>query len=51
MREKLIKKLFEEFERDKYTIKKNLLMVMNEIMLSTENDYEKITLTIKMEKK
>ena len=51
MREKLINKLFNEFEHDKEIIKKNLLMAMNTILLETTNDYEKIKLQIKIERK
>ena len=50
MREYLIDKLLEEFEKDKDTIKKNLMMAMDNIILETSNGYEKITLNIKIEK-
>ena len=50
MREYLVDKLLEEFEKDKDAIKKNLIKSMNNIILETSNGYEKITLNIKIEK-
>lgn len=50
MREYLVDKLLEEFDKDKDTIKKNLLEVMNYIILETKDKYGKITLTIKYER-
>lgn len=50
MKEKLINQLFAEFEYDKDIIKENLLKVMDTILLSTSDDYGKLTLTIKYEK-
>lgn len=50
LREELINKLFDEFEKDKETIKKNLLVAMDSITLNASNKYEKVTLSIKMER-
>lgn len=49
-RQELIDKLFDEFDKDKEIIKRNLLEVMNIIHLETKNKYEKLTLTIKYER-
>lgn len=43
--------MFEEFEKDKVTIKKNLLQAMDTIILATKDDYGTLTMTIKYEKK
>lgn len=51
MKKELIDKLFDEFDKDKETIKENLLKVMDVILLSTSDDYGKFTLTIKYERK
>ena len=51
MRKKLIEIIFNEFEHDKEIIKKNLLFVMDTILLEASNDNEKITLQIKIERK
>ena len=51
MKEELINKLFEEFEKDKDIIKLNLLKVMDTIMLETENEFGKLSLIIKYERK
>lgn len=51
MREDLINKLLEEFEKDKVVIKYNLLKTMDTIILETSNDYENARLTIKITRK
>ena len=51
MKKELIKKMFEEFEKDKVTIEKNLLQVMDTIILSTKDNYGTLTMTIKYERK
>ena len=51
MKKELIKTLFQEFEKDKETIEKNLMQVMEQIMLETSDNYGKLTLTIKYERK
>ena len=51
MRKELVDKIFNEFDKDKKTIKRNLTEVMNEIYLTAENEYEKIKLEIKVERK
>lgn len=50
MRKKLIQKLLKVFDKDKEVIQKNLLIAMNEIILEASNEYEKATLTIKIER-
>ena len=49
-RQELIDKLFDEFDKDKDIIKRNLLEVMDIIHLETKNKYGKLTLTIKYER-
>jgi len=49
MKEKLIDKLFEEFEKDKETIKNNLLETMNVIILQANNEFSNIKLMISYE--
>ena len=51
MRKELIEIIFNEFEHDKEIIKKNLLFVMDTILLEATNDNEKIILQIKIERK
>lgn len=51
MKKELIKTLFQEFEKDKETIEKNLMQVMEQIMLEASDNYGKLTLTIKYERK
>ena len=51
MRKELIEIIFNEFEHDKEIIKKNLLFVMDNILLEATNDNEKIILQIKIERK
>jgi hypothetical protein len=50
MKSNLIDKLFREFDKDKQVIKKNLLYVMDEVMLETFDDYGKATIIIKYER-
>jgi len=49
MKEKLIDKLFEEFEKNKETIKNNLLETMNVIILQANNEISNIKLMISYE--
>lgn len=49
MKEQLINKLFEEFEKDKETIKKNLLETMNIIILQANNELGSLKLMISYE--
>ena len=51
MRKELIEIIFNEFEHDKEIIKKNLLFVMDNILLEATNDNEKIILQIKIDRK
>lgn len=51
MKTELIDKLFDEFEKDKEVIKKNLLLAMDVIHLETEDEYNKIELNIKISRK
>ena len=51
MKEELINKLFKELEKDKDTIKENLLKVLDVIVLESADEYGKLTLTIKYEGK
>ena len=51
MKDRLIKVLFEEFEKDKDIIKENLMKVMEIITLETKDDYGTLTMTIKYERK
>ena len=46
MRKDLIEVLFKEFLKDKETIKKNLLQVMDTIVLETKDKYGSLTMTI-----
>ena len=50
MKKELIDKLFNEFDKDKYIIKRNLLEVMDIIHLETKDKYGTLTLTIKYER-
>ena len=50
MKEKLLNKLFEEFDKDKQVIKQNLLQVMDVIMLETNDEFGKVTMIIKYER-
>lgn len=46
MKKDLIDILFKEFLKDKETIKKNLLQVMDTIVLETKDEYGSLTMTI-----
>lgn len=50
MKEQLINKLFEEFEKDKETIKNNLLETMNIIILQANNELGNLKLMITYER-
>lgn len=50
MKYNLIDKLFREFDKDKLVIKKNLLQVMDEIVLEAKDEYGKVCLIIKYER-
>lgn len=50
MKQELIEKIFDEFEKDKELIKRNLLEAMDVIMLETKDKYGKITITVKYER-
>ena len=49
MKKELIEKLLSEFDKDREVIVRNLLEVMDVIMLETKDKYGKITMTIKYE--
>ena len=49
-RQELIDRLFDEFDKDKDIIKRNLLEVMDIIHLETKDKYGTLTLTIKYER-
>ena len=51
MKEKLIDTLFEEFEKDKEIIKKNIMWCMDSVWLQTSNDYGNLSLIVKYERK
>lgn len=48
MKADLIDKLFNEFEKDKERIKQNLLQFIDVIHLTTEDEYNKIELTVRI---
>ncbi|MBR5227537.1 MAG: hypothetical protein IKV94_02760 [Clostridia bacterium] len=50
MKSNLIDTLFKVFEKDKLVIKKNLMQVMDEIVLQTQDEYGKVCLIIKYER-
>lgn len=50
MRKELIEKLFIEFEKDKNTIKRNLLEAMDVVVLQTNDNYGTVKLTITYER-
>lgn len=50
MKRNLIDTLFRLFERDKDTIKNNLLKVMDEVILQSSDKYGKVTMVIKYER-
>ena len=51
MKYNLVEELFRVFEKDKIVIKKNLLKIMNTIVLETKDKYGTLTMTIHYEKK
>ena len=51
MKEKLINTLFNHFDKEKNIIKRNLMEFMDYIWLECSDDYHKITLNIKIERK
>lgn len=51
MKEKLIDTLFDYFDKEKSIIKRNLIEFMDYIWLDCSDDYHKITLNIKIERK
>lgn len=51
MKKELIERLLNEFDNDREVIVKNLLEVMDMIVLATTDDYGKIIMTIKYEKR
>ena len=51
MKKELLGKLLNEFDKDREVIIRNLLEVMDMIVLATNDDYGKIILTIKYERK
>jgi hypothetical protein len=51
MKKELIKRLFDEFDKDKELIARNLMEVLETIILETKDDYGTLTMTIKYERK
>lgn len=51
MKKKLIEKLLNEFDNDREVIIRNLLEVMDMIVLAATDDYGKIMMTIKYERR
>ena len=51
MKKELIDTLYKEFEKDKELIKKNLMQYMDSVYLETSDEYGKVTLLIKYERK
>lgn len=51
MKKELIERLLNEFDNDREIIVKNLLEVMDMIVLATTDDYGKIIMTIKYERR
>lgn len=51
MKKELIERLLNEFDNDREVIVKNLLEVMDMIVLATTDDYGKIIMTIKYERR
>ena len=51
MKNVLIYNLFKEFEKNKESIQKNLLKVMDSIWLEISDEYGKLTMTIQYERK
>lgn len=50
MKKELIDKLFNEFDKDKELIMKNLIEVLGVVYLEAKDKYGKVTMTIKYEK-
>lgn len=50
MKKELIEKLLNEFDKDREVIIRNLLEVMDSIVLETKDDYGKIKLIINYER-
>ena len=50
-RQELIDRMFNEFEKDKKTIKENIMKYLNEVYLETNNEEGKLSVTIKYERK
>ena len=51
MKKELIERLLNEFDNDREVIVRNLLEVMDMIVLATTDDYGKIIMTIKYERR
>ena len=51
MKKELIERLLNEFDNDREVIVKNLLEVMDMIVLAATDDYGKIIMTIKYERR
>ena len=51
MREELINKILERFDKDKEIIKKNLIKALDEVYIVTEDDYTQVELIIKVSRK
>lgn len=51
MKKELIQKLLDEFDKDRKIIVRNLLEVMDKIVLETKDKYGKIRMTIKYERR
>ena len=51
MKKELIEKLLNEFDNDREVIVKNLLEAMDMIGLATTDDYGKVIMTIKYERR
>lgn len=51
MREELINKILEQFDKDKEIIKKNLIKALDEVYIVTEDDYTQVELIIKVSRK
>lgn len=51
MKKELLEKLLDEFDKDREVIIRNLLEVMDMIVLATTDDYGKVIMTIKYERR
>ena len=51
MREKLIDKILEIFNKDKKIIRKNLIKALDEVYIMAEDDYTQVELIIKVSRK